>query len=174
MVTVFLSTKDLFVAPSASGECGNNRPERRKRVIYEVLSSASRADRVTFEDVTTALDINKDTTCGVHEDSLLTVFRDGWKLFVELTERVGKIPADFSIPSNSGGGHSEAGTESVHDVMLVAAQWAPRDALQRPGRSILSLMTYHAQDRFTPICTGTADMLASDLAVVHTAVDALV
>ena len=38
----------------------------------------------------------------------------------------------------------------------------------------MSMIMYHAQDRFTPICPGTARTIASDLAVVHAAVNDIV
>ena len=68
--TLFLSTHDFLDVPgSASGECGNNRPERRKRVIFEAVTGSGRLDRFTVVDVGEGvLPINADTTCGVHEE----------------------------------------------------------------------------------------------------------
>ncbi len=40
-VSVFLNTADLTAPATASGEVGNNRPEQRKRVIFNALTNGT-------------------------------------------------------------------------------------------------------------------------------------
>ena len=106
--TLFLSTHDFLDVPgSASGECGNNRPERRKRVIFEAVTGSGRLDRFTVVDVGEGvLPINADTTCGVHEEGAFGGRAPLWaplagvELCVSPTPSTGRIP--LSVGDNAG------------------------------------------------------------------------
>jgi hypothetical protein len=70
--TFFLSTLDMNDKPGlASGEVGNNCSERRKRVIFDSVTSAAAAGgvgTVTVVDVgSKTLPLTVENTCGVHD-----------------------------------------------------------------------------------------------------------
>ena len=123
--TLFLSTEDLREPPgAASGECGNNRPERRKRLIFDAIQQ--RCSVVDTE--ASMLPITSASVCGVHDEGewlpqprshsqasahcsprvanltthslagLLTIFSQGWPMFEDLVHRVGRVPYYFTIP----------------------------------------------------------------------------
>ncbi len=66
------------------------------------------------------------------------------------------------------------GTRELDTSALVPASIAPRDEVSMPGRSVLTRLTYYAQDRITPIYASTAGNLRSDAAVALASVAAVV
>eukprot|EP00053_Salpingoeca_punica_P012114 m.108271 g.108271 ORF g.108271 m.108271 type:complete len:367 (+) comp15861_c0_seq2:269-1369(+) len=155
-VEIVCSLHDRYEVPNVDPF---NRPQERKRAIYEHLASLP--------------DFKMNTSCSesgdwsvaatVHDQGLIDFLRTAWSDWVASGDA--RDPGFFLRPVSAA---------APHDVpYLVPFQIAHRDGLQLPGKTVCGRISYYACDRVTPIYGSIADTLLIDLGIIEESVKAL-